>query len=78
MDVNPSAYASDSLRSELPKKASGMSVRWSRYVDGELWADVRLGGRLIAQFCAGAKPGWALDAKKDGPLARVLVERAIL
>jgi hypothetical protein len=27
---------------------------------------------LIARLCAGAKPGWSIAAKKDGPLARTL------
>jgi hypothetical protein len=70
--ANPLAFAHSSFGVELPEKESDFDIHWSRSEMNTPVADVYLRKVLIARLCAGAKPGWSIAAKKDGPLAKVL------
>jgi hypothetical protein len=46
-----------------------MDIDWS-CEDGACLARIFIQKKLVAVMKDGAKPGWALLAKKDGPLAK--------
>jgi hypothetical protein len=50
---------------------SDFSVEWERHGEHCI-ANVFLRLKLIAKLADGSKPGWAVLASRDGPLAKVL------
>ncbi|MGG5824055.1 hypothetical protein [Falsiroseomonas sp. HW251] len=66
---NPLAYARTTLVFTLPEAAADVGVVWS--ADGKE-ARVVIGGVTAGVLEAGAKPGRAAMAAKDGPMARCL------
>src|SRR5438046_3121601 len=45
---------------------------WIKDNDNLQRAEIYLGEQLLAVLAPGAKPGWCKNARKDGPLAKVL------
>jgi hypothetical protein len=72
--ANSRAYVRTDAGLELPSSTSDFFVHWGRDSSGLVHADVRICDRLVARLVPGVKPGWALLAMQDGPLARVLAE----
>jgi hypothetical protein len=68
--ANPMPYVNTDPFSP-PSSASDFSVEWERHGD-HCTASVFLRLKLIAKVADGSKPGWAVLASRDGPLARVL------
>ncbi|WP_200951633.1 hypothetical protein [Duganella sp. Root1480D1] len=69
--ANPVDYVNGDLEFSLPTHPSQLSVEWSMR-GGKSFARVFVREGLVAELTDGAKPGWSLLAKKDGPLAKVL------
>jgi hypothetical protein len=68
---NPREYAGDTRFSQIDNLGE-VSVTWIQ-TDGALTsANVFIRGEMIARLAPGKKPGWSLNASKDGPLAYVL------
>lgn len=68
--ANPKEYVRD-VEFVPPVSGDEFSVRWDNTNDGYV-ATVLLRGNIFATLKEGVKPGWAVLAKKDGPLAKVL------
>jgi hypothetical protein len=71
--ANPSAYVGSCTAFPLPNSSADIAIDWAR-ADGACLARIFVRKRLVAVVKSGAKPGWALLAKKDGPLAKSLNE----
>jgi hypothetical protein len=69
--ANPVDFVNDDLEFSLPTHLSQLSVEWFMR-GGKSFARLFVRGGLVAELTDGAKPGWSLLAKKDGPLAKVL------
>jgi len=69
--ANPVDYVNDDVEFTLPTHPSQLSAEWSMR-GGKSFARIFVKGELVAELTDGAKPGWSLLAKKDGPLAKVL------
>ncbi|HYF06517.1 MAG TPA: hypothetical protein VD970_02775 [Acetobacteraceae bacterium] len=67
--ANPLPYAREEPIFPLPTAASDVTVQWRE--DGTR-AEIIIHGVTAGVLEAGAKPGWAAMAAKDGPLARTL------
>jgi hypothetical protein len=71
--ANPSDYVRSSSEFRFPNSSADIDIDWS-CEDGACLARIFIQKKLVAVMKDGAKPGWALLAKKDGPLARSLNE----
>ena len=71
--ANPSAYVQSCTEFPFPNSSADIEIDWARE-DGECLARIFFQKKLVAVVKNGAKPGWALMAKKDGPLAKSLNE----
>ena len=69
--ANPVGFANEDNVFTLPESADELEIRWSNSTS-VLRAGIYLRGLLIAELAEGLKPGFALAASKDGPLAMVL------
>lgn len=69
--ANPTAYINHTEEFSLPTSASDVSIEWERQI-GHCVARVFVRLKLIAKLGDGTKPGWAVLAGRDGPLAKVL------
>lgn len=69
--ANPEAFVDTTKEFPLPDSADDVSVAWGRH-DDACEARVFIRGRLAAKLVSGAKPGWSVLARQDGPLANVL------
>jgi hypothetical protein len=65
--ANPVGYAVAAPLFPLPQTGSEIQVEWS----GD-HADVMVDGTLVARLAQGLRPGFSIQALKDGPLAKVL------
>lgn len=69
--ANSLAFSKDHAGFSVVGDISDVSVRWT---NGEIIeAQVLIRGELFARLVEGSKPGWCSMAKKDGPLAKVLM-----
>ncbi len=66
--ANPASFVAGEARFTLPRSHDDIGVAWL----GEI-AQVLVHDQVIATLWDGSKPGRALQAKVDGPLANVLV-----
>jgi hypothetical protein len=71
--ANPLAYVRSCTEFPFPNSSADIEIDWARE-DGECLARIFIQKELVAVVKNGAKPGWALLAKKDGPLAKALNE----
>jgi len=69
--ANPAPYVADCEAFRPANSGADFSAEWVRE-DAGFVAKLFLRGELLAVLKEGAKPGWALLAKKDGPLAKTL------
>lgn len=71
--LNPLAFVTEKTISPI-KDEQDIEVGWLDDGSGKIiGADLLLRGELCGRLLAGSRPGWAKLARKDGPLARVLV-----
>ena len=68
---NPAQFVGD-MRFQLPESPDDFSAQWWRE-GGVLYARVFIRKALVGILVPGKKPGWSIMAKKDGPVAKVLV-----
>jgi hypothetical protein len=68
---NPRDYARDTRFSPIDNLGE-VSVTWIQDESALTSANVFIRGEMIARLAPGKKPGWSLNASKDGPLAYVL------
>jgi len=73
--ANPLGFVRSAPGFDLPETSADIRIIWSRNEQEEACATILSRGLAIGKLCAGSKPGWALAAAKDGPLARVLLEQ---
>ena len=59
----------------FPNSSDDIVIEWANE-GGVCLARIFIRKTLVAVVKRGAKPGWALMAKKNGPLAKVLNEAA--
>jgi len=71
--ANPAAYVGSCVDFPFPQSSADIVVDWACH-DGAGLARIFIRKTLVAVLKSGAKPGWALLAGKDGPLARSLNE----
>ena len=69
--ANPSDYVRSSIMFSFPNSSADIAVDWYLHGDRCL-ARIFINRTLVAVIENGVKPGWALLAKKDGPLAKIL------
>lgn len=69
--ANPTGFSNEDNIFEPPDAPGELDIRWSNSPSGPC-ARIYLRGLLIAELAEGLKPGFALAALKDGPLAMVL------
>lgn len=67
--LNPVGFAGEASCFPLPRAATDVAVEW----DQASRAKILIQGHVAGILSRGAKPGWAANALKDGPLAKVLV-----
>jgi hypothetical protein len=70
--ANPRRFIQDPPGFRLPSGEEEVAIRWTESAPGTRVAEVLIGDLIIGRLRAGQKPGWALAAAKDGPLARAL------
>jgi hypothetical protein len=69
--ANPTPYINHTEEFSPPMSAGDVSIEWERQNDHcVVRVFVRL--KLIAKLEDGTKPGWAVLAGRDGPLAKIL------
>lgn len=68
--ANPQAFVDETQVPLLPRSEQEITFIWRAGDPVEV--DILLRGRLLGRLRPGAKPGWAVAAGKDGPLAKVL------
>ncbi len=68
---NPAQFVGD-VQFTLPESADDFSAQWW-HTGGVLYARVFIRKALVGILAPGTKPGWSIMAKKDGPVAKVLV-----
>ncbi len=69
--ANPTHYINHTEEFSPPTSAGDVSIEWERQNDHcVVRVFVRL--KLIAKLEDGTKPGWAVLAGRDGPLAKIL------
>jgi hypothetical protein len=69
--ANPADYVDQTIVFPLPRSPADISVEWE-VRDGHYIAYVFFYQKLVAILADDFKPGWALLAKNDGPLAKVM------
>ena len=67
--ANPIAYIHNAPQFLLPDGSSDISVDW----DSDK-AKIMIGNQVIGVLIDGSRPGWAIQARNDGPLAKVLLD----
>jgi len=73
--LNPLEYVG---REIFPIQSSDeVKVKWTMSGDGLKEVIVFLRDEIIARIEPGAKPGWSIAVKKDGPLAKKLISNRI-
>jgi len=70
--ANPVDFAEDPVSFALPNDEAEIVIRWSNNENTNHSAEIILRGLIIGKLQVGKKPGWALAAVKDGPLAKAL------
>jgi hypothetical protein len=70
--ANPRGYAQSPPNFKTPERETDIAIRWSRNDRENKFVDILISDLVIGRVQAGHKPGWALAAAKDGPLAKVL------
>ena len=73
--ANPVDYAKDHAQFSGVDDISDVGISWDRSDQAAIEASVFLRGELFAVLVEKVKPGWCCMAKKDGPLAKVLVRK---
>lgn len=71
--ANSLAYVQSCAEFPFPNSSADIDINWDRE-DGACSARIFIQKKLVGVVRNGAKPGWALLAKKDGPLAKSLNE----
>lgn len=69
--ANSIEYSKDHLKLKKVRSLSDIRVEW--HFQDHITVDVYLFGKICARLKDGVKPGWSRMARKDGPLARVLI-----
>lgn len=72
--LNPMGFAKETNEIPTIEDESEVRIEW-KFLNGECsfgQADILVRGKLVAVLKENSKPGWSLNAKNDGPLARVL------
>jgi len=70
--MNPRSFSHDENRIIIEGDLDQALVNW-KFIERKLEkANLVLNGQLIAILKPGAKPGWSINAKNDGPLAKPL------
>jgi hypothetical protein len=72
--ANPRGHTQGPPNFKIPDGETDIIIRWSKDEQANKFADILLSDLVIGRLRAGQKPGWALAAAKDSPLARVLRE----
>lgn len=73
--LNPKAYAAEPAHVPVPPDGASLNVRWNADRGAEIQAHLLCGERVLAMLQPGAKPGWCVNARRDGPLAKILASK---
>jgi hypothetical protein len=69
--ANPSGFTTEEDAFFISDERN-VNVKWVKHGETLEQVELFLDNRLLAVLAPGAKPGWCRNAKKSGPLARVL------
>lgn len=69
---NPAGFVRQGIAFARPSTANDLSIQWMSAADGRLGAIVKIRHESVAELYEGDKPGRALLAAKNGPLAKIL------
>ena len=70
--ANSSDFSKDHFGYKPVDEVLAVDVRWGEDDLDNVNVSILIRGIVFGVLTTGAKPGWSLVAKKDGPLAKVL------
>lgn len=71
--ANPADYAKDHTGFVMVDDIKDVEVIWDRYDPSNVRANIFIRDKLFAVLVERVKPGWCSMAKKNGPLAKKLI-----